>query len=65
MSSAIHNGTLYPNAVFVNLAEEADVVLDYDEMRYDKKNNCWLYFYHGYLVATSNRKENKNDQGTR
>lgn len=50
--SVIDNGTIYQNVNFVDSPEKADKEIRYDKMGYNKEDNCWLYFYHGYLVAT-------------
>jgi len=49
--SAIHNGTLYQDVNFVDSPNKAKLEILYDKIEYNKENDCWLYFYRGYLVA--------------
>ena len=53
MSSVIKNGTIYPNVEFVDSPEDAILEIVYDNVEYDKEKDTWLYFYRGYLVATT------------
>lgn len=53
MGSVMHEGKLYQDVNFVDSANLAELEIRFDKLEYNKQNDCWLYFYHGYLVATT------------
>lgn len=61
--SGFVKGKFYPEVEFVDSPEKAEHEIVYDKMEFSKEHNCWLYFYHGYLVATA-PNQGKNDDTT-
>ena len=53
MDSVLSNGRLFQNVNFVGSPEKAEMEVIFDERIYSRENDTWLYFRHGYLVATN------------
>ncbi len=53
IGSAMIAGKLHPDVKFVDSEDKAVITVVYDSSNFDKKTGTRLYFYNGYLVATS------------